>query len=85
MPCVILTLISRLVCPLEWISWHLLRAVTLRLHGGGLIAAQSADKIDPSGKIDPGGRGRKRRTNPAIFARRERERVRACARAPSSK
>ena len=38
---------------------------------GGLIAAQSADKIDPSGKIDPGGRGRKRRTNPAIFARRE--------------
>ena len=31
----------------------------------GLIAAQSADKIDPCGKIYPGGR----RTNPAIFAR----------------
>ena len=80
MPCVILTLISRLVCVL-WggISWHLARAVTLlAAAGGGLIAAQSADKIDPSGKIDPA------EDEPRNFCQ-GRGRDSALVRAPSSK
>ena len=50
----------------------------------GLIAAQSVGKIDPCGKIYPGGR----RTDPAIFARRtegrERESIAAAFQIRSS-